>query len=70
MTPMANLSPLPQICDSCNKFESEIKKCRTEISQLKQIENELRQKCEQNNIMKSCLQVKQKENDELEKKLV
>lgn len=60
----------PEHCESCNRLEIELKKVRTELSQLKQTENELRQKCDQNTAVKNCLQAKQKENDELEKKYV
>lgn len=66
-----NPSPLSQQiehCESCSRFEVELKKIRSEVSHLKQIENELRQKCDQNSTVKSCLQAKQKENDELDKK--
>lgn len=66
-----NPSPLSQQidhCESCGRLEVELKKMRTEVSHLKQIENELRQKCDQNSTAKSCLQAKQKENDELEKR--
>lgn len=66
-----NPSPLSQQidhCESCGRLEIELKKVRSEIGHLKQIENELRQKCDQNSTAKSCLQAKQKENDELEKK--
>lgn len=67
-TPAPN--PLPQACESCLRLEADIKKVRNEFSQLKQFENELRQKCDSNANAKSCLQAKQKENDELEKKYV
>lgn len=66
-----NPSPLSQQiehCEACSRLEVELKKMRSEVSHLKQIENELRQKCDQNSTAKSCLQAKQKENDELEKK--
>lgn len=66
-----NPSPLSQQldhCETCGRLEVELKKMRSELSHLKQIENELRQKCDQNSTTKSCLQAKQKENDELEKK--
>lgn len=43
---------------------------RNELNHLKQIEIDLRQKCENNANVKSCLLAKQKENDELEKKYV
>lgn len=68
-----NSSPLSQQtehCETCSRLEMELKKMRSEVSHLKQIENELRQKCDQNSTVKSCLQAKQKENDELEKKYV
>lgn len=68
-----NPSPLSQQtehCETCSRLEVELKKMRSEVSHLKQIENELRQKCDQNSTVKSCLQAKQKENDELEKKYV
>lgn len=68
-----NPSPLSQQiehCESCGRLEVELKKVRSEISHLKQIEHELRQKCDQNSTVKSCLQAKQKENDELERKYV
>lgn len=60
--------PHPQQCENCFKFEIEMKKSRNEISQLKQSENEYRTKYEQNFTTKSCLQAKQRENEELEKK--
>lgn len=66
-----NPSPLAQQtehCETCSRLEVELKKMRSEVSHLKQIENELRQKCDQNSTAKSCLQAKQKENEELEKK--
>lgn len=66
-----NPSPLSQQiehCESCGRLEIELKKIRSEVSHLKQIENELRQKCDQNSTAKSCLQAKQKENEDLEKK--
>lgn len=68
-----NPSPLSQQiehCEACSRLEVELKKMRSEVNHLKQIENELRQKCDQNSTVKSCLQAKQKENDELEKKYV
>lgn len=66
-----NSSPLSQQiehCESCGRLEVELKKVRSEVSHLKQIENELRQKCDQNSTAKSCLLAKQKEIDEIEKK--
>lgn len=58
----------PEQCESCSRFEIELKKMRSEISHLKHTENELRQKCDHSSNVKSCLQAKQKENDELEKR--
>ncbi|XP_046809941.1 macoilin-1 isoform X3 [Lucilia cuprina] len=58
-----------KICESCLKLEADVKKYRSEISHMKQIENELRQKLDTNMTTKSCLQAKQKECDELEKRL-
>lgn len=46
-----------------------MKKYRAEISHMKQIENELRQKLDANLTSKSTLQAKQKECDELEKRI-
>lgn len=46
-----------------------MKRYRSEISHMKQIENELRQKLEANTATKSSLQAKQKECDELEKRI-
>ncbi|XP_067626672.1 macoilin-2 isoform X3 [Eurosta solidaginis] len=58
-----------KICDTCLKLEADVKKYRSELSHMKQIENELRQKLESNLTTKSCLQAKQKECDELEKRI-
>lgn len=58
-----------KVCETCLRLEAEIKKYRNEISHMKQIENELRQKMESNAINKSCLQAKQRENDEMEKRI-
>lgn len=58
----------PQICESCCRLESDIRKIKHELSHLKQTENDLRQKHESNLNYKSCLQAKQKEYDELEKR--
>lgn len=58
-----------KVCESCLKFEADVKRYRSEISHMKQIENELRQKLEANTVAKSSLQVKQKECEELEKRV-
>ncbi|KAH8369863.1 hypothetical protein KR093_001277 [Drosophila rubida] len=58
-----------KICETCLKLEADVKKYRAEISHMKQIENELRQKLDVNMTSKSSLQAKQKECDELEKRI-
>ncbi|XP_020802269.1 macoilin isoform X1 [Drosophila serrata] len=58
-----------KICETCIKLEADVKKYRAEISHMKQIENELRQKLDANLTSKSTLQAKQKECDELEKRI-
>lgn len=58
-----------KICETCLKLEADVKKYRTEISHMKQIENELRQKLDVNLTSKSSLQAKQKECEELEKRI-
>ncbi|XP_055625848.1 macoilin [Toxorhynchites rutilus septentrionalis] len=59
--------PVSKVCESCSRLEADGKKLRSEISSLKQSENETRQRYESsNNNMKSCLQAKQKECDELQ----
>uniref|UniRef100_A0A1B0CQT6 Putative conserved plasma membrane protein n=1 Tax=Lutzomyia longipalpis TaxID=7200 RepID=A0A1B0CQT6_LUTLO len=60
---------LPQVCESCLRLEAEMKKMRSDMGHMKQIEHELRQKVESSATIKSCLQAKHKENDELEKKI-
>jgi len=59
---------MPQICESCLRLEVDIKKFKNDIGHMKQVENELRQKIDSHLTTKSCLQAKQKENEELEKK--
>lgn len=61
---------VPQICESCLRLEAEVKKMRSDVGHMKQVEHDLRQKLDSGATIKSCLQAKQKENDELEKKLV
>lgn len=58
-----------KICETCLKLEADVKKYRAEISHMKQIENELRQKLDVNLTSKSSLQAKQKECEELEKRI-
>lgn len=59
-----------KICDACLKFEADIMKYRSEITQMKQIETDLRQKLDSSNQqVKSCLQAKQKESESLESRL-
>lgn len=59
-----------KICDACLKFEADILKYRSEITQMKQIENDLRQKLDSSNQqVKNCLQAKQKETESLESRL-
>lgn len=69
-----NVSPVSQQsehCESCSRLEGELKRLRMEINHLKHIEHELRHKNDQNlTATKSCLQAKQKENDELEKRFI
>lgn len=61
---------MTKICDACLKFEADIIKYKSEISQMKQIENDLRQKLDfSNQQMKNCLQAKQKECENLESRL-
>lgn len=56
-----------KVCETCARMEADAKKLRTELGQLRQNENELRQKYDSNTTnLKSCLQVKQKEHDELQ----
>lgn len=56
-----------KVCETCARMEADAKKLRTELGQLRQNENELRQKYDSNTAnLKSCLQVKQKEHDELQ----
>lgn len=57
-----------KVCESCQRLENELKKLKTDISHMKQVENELKQKMESASSVKSSLQAKQKENEELDKK--
>lgn len=59
---------ISQICESCLRLEAEVKKFKLEAGHFKQIENELRQKVDACATVKSNLQAKNKENEELEKK--
>lgn len=67
-TPNASAASHTQTCDTCHRFEIDLKKLRNELNHMKQVEIELRQKCENNANIKSSLLAKQKENEELEKK--
>lgn len=59
-----------KICDACLKFEADIMKYRSEISQMKQIEADLRHKLDSSNQQsKNCLQAKHKECESLESRL-
>ncbi|XP_058830138.1 macoilin-1-like [Topomyia yanbarensis] len=61
--------PVVKVCDTCSRFEAEMKKLRSEIGSLKQSENETRQSYDSvTNNLKSCLQAKQKDCDELKNK--
>ncbi|XP_058459054.1 macoilin [Malaya genurostris] len=61
--------PVIKVCETCSRLEAEAKKLRSEISSLKQTENETRQSYDFNtNNLKSCLQAKQKDCDELKNK--
>lgn len=56
-----------KVCETCARMEADARKLRTELGQLRQNENELRQKYDSNTAnLKSCLQAKQKEHDELQ----
>lgn len=56
-----------KVCETCARMEADARKLRTELGQLRQNENELRQKYDSNTAnLKGCLQAKQKEHDELQ----
>lgn len=60
---------VPKVCDTCSRLETDAKKLRSEINSLKQGEYEMRQKYDSNTgNLKSCLQAKQKEHEELQNK--
>lgn len=60
---------VPKVCDACSRLEADAKKLRTEINSLKQGDNEMRQKYDSNiGNLKTCLQAKQKDFDELHNK--
>lgn len=60
---------VPKVCDTCSRLEADAKKLRAEINNLKQGECEMRQKYDSNTgNLKSCLQAKQKEHEELQNK--
>lgn len=61
--------PVVKVCDVCSRLEAEAKKLRSEIGNLKQSESEMRQKYDSSTSnLKTCLQAKQKEYDELQNK--
>lgn len=57
-----------QICTSCSRLEVEVKRLKGDVSHVKQIENELKQRTDTNANLKSNLQAKNKEAEELDKK--
>lgn len=57
-----------QICTSCSRLEMEVKRMKSEVSHTKQVENELKQRTDTNANLKTNVQAKNKEIDELEKK--
>lgn len=54
-----------KVCEHCLRLEQEAKRLKSELNCMKNIENELRSKVELNASIKACLQVKQKENEDL-----
>lgn len=59
---------LTQICTSCSRLEMEVRRLKNDVSHVKQIENELKQRTDTNANLKSNLQAKNKETEELDKK--
>lgn len=57
-----------QICTSCSRLEMEVKRMKSEVSHMKQVENELKQRTDTNANLKTNVQAKNKEIEELEKK--
>lgn len=57
-----------QICTSCSRLEMEVKRLKSDVSHVKQVENELKQRNDTNANLKSNVQAKNKEIDELEKR--
>ncbi|XP_065080329.1 macoilin [Ochlerotatus camptorhynchus] len=67
--PVAPAPVVPKVCDTCSRLEADAKKLRLEITNLKQGEYEMRQKYDANTgNLKTCLQAKQKEHEELQNK--
>lgn len=56
------------LCTTCSRLEQDVKRMKGEVSHVKQIENELRQRVETNANLKASIQAKHREIDELEKK--
>lgn len=57
-----------QICTSCSRLEQEVRRLKVDVSHVKQIENELKQRTDTNANLKANLQAKNKEAEELDKK--
>uniref|UniRef100_A0A182JWS9 Macoilin n=1 Tax=Anopheles christyi TaxID=43041 RepID=A0A182JWS9_9DIPT len=65
-SPIATTVVVQKVCETCPRLEGDLKKLRAEMSSHRQTENELRQKYDSTTgNLKSCLQAKQKEYDEL-----
>ena len=60
----------PAKCETCARLEAEAKRLKSELNMLKHLESEMREKNEMNSTIKTCLQAKQKEIDEMHNKLV
>lgn len=58
----------PVKCETCVRLETEAKRLKSELNVLKHLEIEMREKNEMNSTIKTCLQAKQKEIDEMHNK--